>query len=576
MDMDARGGEDEATSNKNGQGGNVTKNGVEGMQELNEQMGEIDIGSLKVPLSPTGNTCSISNAVQKNIAANSILHDSNQSLKNKNCADSNADSGSVLFSSGLLRGRTSGAHAGGPSADSASSTGAKPSGRPEKPLAMQSSNGAPPLVMQQGSADVRTGAGKGSANRELGFAETQAGELSVVSTGSTAAQSGGRPGQSRVVLSIVTSPLGQQQDGAAVKADAGTCSPNPKLGDDCRPCSVRTKAGSAVAMQSDSRKPGSSAAPQKIPPTPHSVAPAVRGVYANHEAMMVSFEENLGGSGIVGNGMAFGVSSVCPNFNLGTFVSTNLSLQTDDKRCSTFHTKGEKSGMNLQNTMRDASCMKANGEIPLHVDCSTKNNILPCALSLVENDSVSLCPSIEDVIAFGGIPKPISTGRSSTRLGGQPNADMPQMEKAMKMASLRDESPTSSKFTIPRHSIINISDSEIVRRADRLGISLGKSAGEIDKSVKGIKMVEEERILTILEKKNNDNENMKEGLETFVLSKVSNLCQDLVDEDDTNFELDDHIEHLKPVVKVKKNRQRKIYDTNNIRKSTRKRIKKQW
>jgi hypothetical protein len=194
----------------------------------------------------------------------------------------------------------------------------------------------------------------------------------------------------------------------------------------------------------------------------------------------------------------------------------------------------------------------------------------------VENDSVSLCPSIEDVIAFGGIPKPISTGRSSTRLGGQPNADMPQMEKAMKMASLRDESPTSSKFTIPRHSIINISDSEIVRRADRLGISLGKSAGEIDKSVKWIKMVEEERILTILEKKNNDNENMKEGLETFVLSKVSNLCEDLVDEDDTNFELDDHIEHLKPVVKVKKNRQRKIYDTNNIRKSTRKRIKKQW
>jgi hypothetical protein len=69
---------------------------------------------------------------------------------------------------------------------------------------------------------------------------------------------------------------------------------------------------------------------------------------------------------------------------------------------------------------------------------------------------------------------------------------------------------------------------------------------------------------------------MKEGLETLVLSKVSNLSEDLVDEDDTTLGLDDHLEHLKPVVKVKKSRQRKIYDTNNIRKSTRKRIKKQW
>jgi hypothetical protein len=51
------------------------------------------------------------------------------------------------------------------------------------------------------------------------------------------------------------------------------------------------------------------------------------------------------------------------------------------------------------------------------------------------------------------------------------------------------------------HSIINITDSEIVKRADRLDISLGNSTGEIGKSVKGLKMVEEERILTILEKK---------------------------------------------------------------------------
>jgi hypothetical protein len=238
--------------------------------------------------------------------------------------------------------------------------------------------------------------------------------------------------------------------------------------------------------------------------------------------------------------------------------------------------KGKELGVDMPNKMRDASFLKNKGELPVHSECLHKKDMHMYDLSLVETDSVSHCPSIEEVIAFGGIPKPNSVVRSSARLGGQSNTDMPQMEKAMKMASLRDEASTSGQYTIPRHSIINISDSEIVSRADRLGISLGNTAGEIGKSVKGLKLVEEERILTFLEKKNNEIEKVKEGLETLVMSKVSTLCEDLVDEDDTTLDLDDHLEHLKPVVKVKKIRQRKIYDTNNTRKSTRKRIKKQW
>jgi hypothetical protein len=55
MEMDARGAEDEANSNKDGQDGNVAQNGVEGMQELNEQVEGINIGTLRVPLSPIGN-----------------------------------------------------------------------------------------------------------------------------------------------------------------------------------------------------------------------------------------------------------------------------------------------------------------------------------------------------------------------------------------------------------------------------------------------------------------------------------------------------------------------------------------
>jgi hypothetical protein len=71
-----------------------------------------------------------------------------------------------------------------------------------------------------------------------------------------------------------------------------------------------------------------------------------------------------------------------------------------------------------------------------------------------------------------------------------------------------------------------------------------------------------------------DNVNKEEGPSTLVMSKVSTLCEDLIEDDGIPVELDDHLEHLKPVVKEKKTRTRKIYDTNNICKSTRRRIKK--
>jgi hypothetical protein len=61
----------------------------------------------------------------------------------------------------------------------------------------------------------------------------------------------------------------------------------------------------------------------------------------------------------------------------------------------------------------------------------------------------------------------------------------------MKNAQLRDEGFTTGRSAIPMHSICNIPDSEIVKRANRIGVSLGTSAGEVDKSIKGIKMVEE-------------------------------------------------------------------------------------
>ncbi|KAM0841956.1 hypothetical protein ACQ4PT_058679 [Festuca glaucescens] len=446
MEMDARGAEDEATSNKDGQDGNVAKNGVEGMQEHNEQVEEINIGTLKVPLSPI-------------------------------------DSESVRFSSGLPRGRAPVAFSAGLSADSrqhsSRSCGAQPSGRPGELAVAAATNAASPAVQEQRCAAARAGAGPRTANGEQG-----------------------------------TEPVGCAGD----KRRSGTA----------------TQVGSSVAMQTESRTLVSSTLPQKILPTADTANPAVRGVQANHRAydepMMRYVVENLGGLGVHGNGMAFGVSPHSPNFNNSFFDSglsmspcfihsesdvndVAVSLEPDDKQMgdamgsSLVQKKGEKIAIDLQSTMRDASSMKTAGELPIHFENSSNNAMHTRSISLVENDSVSHCPSIEEVIAFGGIPKPNIGVRSSTRLGGQPNVDMPQLEKAMKIAQLRDESSTSGQLTIPMHSIIYIPDSEIARRADRL------------------------------------------GLETLVLSKVSTLCEDLIDDDDATLDLDDHLEHLKPVVK---------------------------
>jgi hypothetical protein len=168
--------------------------------------------------------------------------------------------------------------------------------------------------------------------------------------------------------------------------------------------------------------------------------------------------------------------------------------------------KGEKNTVDLQDRMRNASPMKTTGESSTSFKESSNIAIPTLSLFVIENDNVSHYPSAEEVITFGGIPKPTIGVGSSTRLGGQPNADMPQLEKAMKNAQLRDETFTTGQLAIPMYSIVNIPDSEIIKRADRLGVSLGNSAGQIGKSIKGIKMVEEERFLTILKKKETENE----------------------------------------------------------------------
>ncbi|KAK1618468.1 hypothetical protein QYE76_023985 [Lolium multiflorum] len=153
-------------------------------------------------------------------------------------------------------------------------------------------------------------------------------------------------------------------------------------------------------------------------------------------------------------------------------------------------------------------------------------------------------PTMEEVIAFGGIPQPSLDVRTSARLGGQPGGDMLQMEKAMRNAQLRDGASSIGNSLPPKFSIVNMPDDEIMHKAESLGISLGKSEGEVVKTIKGIKLLEEERILTILQNNVEEYVNKEEDPSTFVMSKVSTLCDDLVEDDCIPLDLDDQLEHL--------------------------------
>jgi hypothetical protein len=253
--------------------------------------------------------------------------------------------------------------------------------------------------------------------------------------------------------------------------------------------------------------------------------------------------------------------------------------------------------LEVEKNIEREGCMTYNGEEKLHIDnqkkvgiaspqrvtgnfstssTNAKNTTLSLSCIDCSSDDVPVNHTVEEVIAFGGIPKPPSGVRSSIRLGNQKDGDLTQTDKAMMRAQMRDDPLTSGKQLIPKLSIVNIPESDFIHRAGSLGISLGKNDMEVSESIRGIKCLEEKRILIMLQKNVDENMNKDEGPSTLLMSKVSTLCEDLVEDESIPLDFDDPVELLKPAIKGKKTRQRKTYDTNNIRKSTRRRIKKQF
>jgi hypothetical protein len=139
--------------------------------------------------------------------------------------------------------------------------------------------------------------------------------------------------------------------------------------------------------------------------------------------------------------------------------------------------------------------------------------------------------SNDEVVAFGGIPAPSADIRSSSRIRAQDNADLPQMERAMRMAQLRDSPGLFSS----RLSFTSIPDSEVVNRANKLGVSLGSSPSAVASSVRELKIFEHHRAVQFISTRNFSSEDDPHAL---IVSKVSGLCEDLAEED--LLDIDDH------------------------------------
>jgi hypothetical protein len=183
-----------------------------------------------------------------------------------------------------------------------------------------------------------------------------------------------------------------------------------------------------------------------------------------------------------------------------------------------------------------------------------------------------LVPTEEEVIAFGGIAP--TSARASVRLQRKDNVDDEAMTKVMKLFQHQADPVMTGTHKSSNLSFIAKDNSEIIDLASRLGVSLGKNCHEATQTVDNIKRVEENRNFQFLQKKLEYDIEGDNGPSNLVLTNVSALCEDLVDDDKVFSDADELIGDPLPPIKEKMARPRKVYDSSNIRRSNRRRVKK--
>ena len=196
--------------------------------------------------------------------------------------------------------------------------------------------------------------------------------------------------------------------------------------------------------------------------------------------------------------------------------------------------------------------------------------------------------SREEVIAFGGIPDPVSQGRRvSGRLQEQPDVDDMQLRCALRAAKLRDVETSTGMSVNKSNSILHFTDVEIIHNANQIGVSLGNNEFEVSRSVNDILDLEADRAVDMIchiaaIKLMNDSE-----IEALGVRVLDGLCADLdpalpETEEDTIPEVSLHVDepeaieaendcadqadgHLKP----KRTWKRKVYPVSAARRSAR-------
>jgi hypothetical protein len=101
MDIDPKGVNDGNASNNNDKEETNEKNTVEGMQVQSNLVDAIQIGTLKIPISPTDILASAKNSGKKELFFERILHDLSLILNDKFCSDLHVDSLASVPTSGL-------------------------------------------------------------------------------------------------------------------------------------------------------------------------------------------------------------------------------------------------------------------------------------------------------------------------------------------------------------------------------------------------------------------------------------------------------------------------------------------
>jgi hypothetical protein len=168
--------------------------------------------------------------------------------------------------------------------------------------------------------------------------------------------------------------------------------------------------------------------------------------------------------------------------------------------------------------------------------------------------------SVKEVVAFGGIEDASARGiRSSERIRAQPNADLSQLERAQQQASARDPSHYSGTKISPHFTIASFSDEVILSRANKVGVSLGNSNGQISESIKLLKETDVARTLFMLKRKEENLSEKEEFHITNLIDEADKLCDDLAEEND--FLTEDHKETLifpKKPVKINKRKPKEV------------------